>query len=160
MVRARRYPLDPLARLREKQVGDATRLLSEAIRARQEADRGVVEVLARKENADAHTRALGDRERTALERGELRAEDLARAAAWSVRIEADRVDLERRLAKALEEAHAAQTGESSAQGGVGRARADVEVVARDRAKWEDARLKKEDAAEEEAGAEAFRPKSS
>jgi hypothetical protein len=160
MVRGRKYPLDPLARLREKQVGDATRLLSDAIRARQEAERGLVVVLSRKNDAEAHARALGDRERNALERGELRADDLARAAAWSVRVETDRADLERRLAKAVEGAQAAHGGESNAQGEFARARADAEVVARDRAKWEDTRRKKDEAAEEEAGAEAFRPKSS
>ncbi len=158
MTRGRKYPLDLLARLRVKQVDDATRLLSEAIRAREAAEHGAAVVIARREASAEQTRAVGERERRALDRGELRAEDLAHADAWSVRVEAERVDLERRLAKAMEATHAAHEQESDAQGGVARARASSDVVSRDRTRWEDARQKRANLAEEEAGAEAFRPK--
>jgi hypothetical protein len=157
-MRPRKYPLDPLARLREKRVGDATRLLSDAIRARQEAEQREESAQARKDDAAKEVLAVGGRERSALERGELRADDLALGAAWKVRMDADRAELEGQLAKALSQTSAAQAQEGTAQDGVARARADAEVVARDRAKWEEAGRKKEEAAEEEVADEAFRRK--
>ena len=63
-----------------------------------------------------------------------------------------------RLAKALSETRGAQVREVGAQDGVARARADAEVVARDRAKWEEAGRKKDEAAEEESVDEALRGK--
>lgn len=155
-MRSRKYPLDPLASLRAKQVGDAARLLSDAIRARQDAEHAEGALLTQKDEAATEATGLVDRERRALERGELRAEDLARASAWSVRVEAERADLEDRLAKAMSRTRAAHGVEASAQEGVARARADAEVVARNRVKWEDAGRKKDEAVEEEAADEAFR----
>jgi hypothetical protein len=157
-MRPRKYPLDPLARLREKQVGDATKLLSDAIRAREDAQRAEEAATSRRDSAVEDARLLAEREGAALERGELRSEDLARAAAWGVRVEADRVELEQRLARASEGTQAAQDDEAAAQGAIARARADAEVVSRDRARWDEAERKKEQTAEEDAASEAFRGK--
>jgi colicin import membrane protein len=157
-MRPRKYPLDPLARLREKRVGDATRLLSDAIRARQEAERAEDAAQARRDDAVKDARATEDGEERALKSGELRAEDLARGAAWKLRAEAERAELDERLAKALSETRGAQVREVGAQDGVARARADAEVVARDRAKWEEAGRKKDEAAEEDSVDEALRGK--
>lgn len=157
-MRPRKYPLDPLARLRSKQVGDATKLLADAIRAREEAQRAEKAALARRDLAVEDARVLAEREAVALDRGELRAEDLARAAAWSARVEIDRVELERCLARAAEGTQAAEAREEGAQGATARARADAEVVARDRARWDEGERKKRDAVEEEGAAEAFRGK--
>jgi hypothetical protein len=157
-MRPRKYPLDPLVRLRAKLVGDATSLLADAIRARQEAERTEGAALTRRDAAADEVRVVGDMELGALERGELRAEDLARAASWRTGVEVERAELESRLAKAMTQARAAQGNEGNAQDGLARARADAEVVARDRAKWEDAGRRKEEAVEEESVDDAFRGK--
>jgi len=157
-MRPRRYPLDPLARLREKQVGDAAKLLSDAVRTRHDAELREGTALVQRDDAAEEMRTLEDRERGALARGELRAQDLAQAAAWGARVGAERQELERRLAKAADGTKAAQGLERTARDQVARARADAEVVERDRARWADAGRKKDEAAEEETAAEAFRGK--
>jgi hypothetical protein len=157
-MRPRKYPLDPLARLREKQVGDATKLLSDAIRAREDAQRAEEGARARRDSAAHDARLVVEREDGALQRGELRAEDLARAAAWSARVEVDRAELEQHLARAMQGAQTAHAVEETAQDATARARADAQVVSRDRVRWEEAVRKKRDAAEEEGAAEAFRGK--
>ena len=157
-MRPRKYPLDPLARLRDKQVGDATKLLSDAIRAREDAQRAEEAALARRDGAVEDAQIVAAREDGALRRGELRAEDLARAAAWSARVEVDRADLEQRVARTTQGSRAAQAQEETAQNATARARADAQVVARDRARWDEAERKKRDAAEEEGAAEAYRGK--
>jgi len=154
-MRSRKYPLDPLARLRDKQVGDAAKLLSDAIRAREAAQRAEEAALAQRDAAVADARAVQEREDGALGRGELRAEDLARAAAWNARVEEDRAVLEARASVAARAAQAAQAHEGKAKDGVSLARAEAQVIARDRSKWEEAGRKKEEAAEEEGAAEAF-----
>jgi hypothetical protein len=157
-MRPRRYPLDPLAKLRGKEVDSATKLLSDAIRARQEAQRAEEAALARTESAAAESRVVKEGEEAALARGELRAEDLARAAAWRVRDEVDRADLGRRLAQAGQGTLLARGREKDALDVMARVRAEAEVVARDRARWETEARKKDEAVEEEAASEAFKGK--
>jgi hypothetical protein len=157
-MRPRKYPLDLLARLRAKEVDDATQLLADAIRARQEAQRREGLAVAQRDGAEAAARLVGAGERGALERGELRAADLARAATWEAGVAAERAELGDRLAKALSRTHMAQGREGQAQDGVARARADAELVARDRARWDDEVRRKDEAGEEEAADEAFRGK--
>ena len=155
-MRPRKYPLDPLARLRAKQVDDAGRLLAKAVSVRQEAERAEQAAVAERDGAAEVARVVNEGERAALERGELCAADLVRAAAWSVRVEAERAALDLGVKRAADQARAAEGGVGTARDGVARARADAEVVERDRAKWEGAARKKEEAAEEETAAEAFR----
>jgi hypothetical protein len=157
-MRPRKYPLDPLARLRDKQVGDATKLLADAIRAREEAQRVEAAAALRRDQAAEEARGLAEQEDGALVRGELRSQDLAHAAAWNVRVERERVALEERAVRASEGAERAEEREGTALDATARARAEAEVVARDRAKWEDRERKRRDAAEEETAAEAFRGK--
>jgi hypothetical protein len=155
-MRPRRYPLDPLARLREKGVDDATKLLADAIRAREAAQRLEAAALARHDAAEENARVVIEGEEAALDRGELRTADLAMGAAWRARDERERAVLERRLARAVEGTEAASTVEQGAKGAVLNAHAQAEVVARDRTKWEGAERKRSGAAEEEAAAETFR----
>jgi hypothetical protein len=157
-MRPRKYPLDPLARLRGKEVDSATKLLSDAIRARQEAQRAEDAALARTESAAAESRAVTTGEDAALARGELRAADLVQGAAWRARDEIDRAELARGLMQAGKGTLLAHAEEKTAQTRIARARAEAEVVARDRARWEAEGRKKGEAAEEEAVAEAFKGK--
>jgi hypothetical protein len=153
-----KYPLEPLASLREKKADEAGRALATAVAERERAGRAL---RAAEQRREAHARAV-ERVRTeeskALGRGELRAADLARADAWRLRTNAEAAT----LAGAVERALAAETKATqevrAAQGGLALRRAEVNVVASGRARWEAERARHAEAREEEASFEAWRPK--
>jgi hypothetical protein len=155
-MRPKKYPLEPLAKLRAKQVDDATVTLTKAVRAREEAER--VERSHRKVRDDAEAKASETRasERAALERGELRARDLMRGDAWGVRAADERTELEKRVANASNRAQTARGAEEEARGGVTSARAEEDVVERDKGRWEAGERKRADAKEEEEAGETWR----
>jgi hypothetical protein len=153
-----KYPLEPLAAVRETKVKDATAELAGAIRRREDASAARRTAEVRRE---AHTRAaasIRDAERAALDDGRLQAADLARADAWGARVAAERAA----LAGAAERAQAAETGarqeEAAAQGRLGERHADARVVEAHRERWEAERRRGVEARDEEASAEAWRPK--
>jgi hypothetical protein len=155
-MRPPRYPLEPLAKLREEQVDAAVRGLAAAVEGRNVAERARRTVEHRQ---DAHTAAASHvrvAEGEALERGELRAADLARAGAWETRVASER----EAIASDVERAHLAETrardAEHTAQGDVAARKAGAEVVAADQTRWREALRKKGEAKEEEAAEEAFR----
>jgi len=151
-MRPKKYPLEPLAKLRAKKVDDATATLAKAVRAREEAER--VERSNRKVRDDADGKAQAAR--AALERGELRVGDLMRGDAWGVRVADERAELEKRAANSSSRAETARGAEDAARGGVTSARADEEVVERDRGRWEESERKRADAKEEEEASETWR----
>ena len=68
----------PLARLRAKQVDDATRLLSDAIRARQDAERGAAFAQSRRDDAvEGPVRVPATKNKALWPEASSRAEDLA-----------------------------------------------------------------------------------
>ena len=157
-MRRPQYPLEPLANVRERQVDDAVRGLATAVSQREAAARHARSV---EQAAESHAAAV-DRtkraEREALGRGELRAADLAHAHAWELRMEAERaaLDVEGERARAAESV--AGEAEQRSREELARRRADAEVIAKDRGRWEAVQQKRAEAKEEEATAEAFRPK--
>ena len=159
-MRPRRYPLDPLARVREIKVDDAARALAEAVRAREEAALRLAQATRRKEDAEAEARALREGEQGALERGELTVADLMRADAWGTRVKAEQTELVRREDEAATREDAAQGDESRARVNVAERKADAELVERDRVRWVDGERRRADAKDEEAAADAWRPKQS
>jgi hypothetical protein len=159
-MRPKKYPLEPLAHVRAKQVDDAARALGEAARAREEASHKRALAEKRRDEAEAAARALRDAEQEALERGELTVADLMRGDAWGVRVKAEQEELARRAADSAAKEGAARKGESSARAHVAGRKADAELVERDRARWTDAERRRADAKEEEAAADGWRPKRS
>ncbi len=155
-MRPKKYPLEPLAKLRAKQVDDATLTLAKAVRAREEAER--VERSNRKvrDDAEAKAKAAREAERAALERGELRAGDLMRGNAWGSRVTDEHAELEKRVVNAANRAQTARGAEDEARGGVTSAKAEEEVVDRDRGRWETGERKRADAKEEEEASETWR----
>jgi hypothetical protein len=155
-MRPPRYPLEPLARLREEQVDAAVRGLATAVAGRSAAEDARRTAEHRR---DAHAEAAArvrEAERVALRRGELRAGDLARAGAWEVRVASEHEAMASEVGRALGvEAQACDT-ERKAQGETASRKADAEAVATDRTRWHDALRKKGEAREEEAAEEAFR----
>jgi hypothetical protein len=155
---ARKYPLDALARVRGARVDAASRSLAVATRAREEAAAKRLGAQAKKDGHEQGVRATKATERTALEDGTLHAGDLARADAWGLRAALEG----QALAATLEQARA---GESKAAEAHAKARretaersAEERVVARHREAWDAARRAAVDAADEEAAAEAWRPR--
>ena len=89
-----RYPLEPLADLREKKAEEATRRLAEAVRKREAAARTLRAAEARREAHGAGRLARFARPSSRPSRGaSSRAQDLARADAWAIRVAAERASL-------------------------------------------------------------------
>ena len=159
-MRPKKYPLDPLVQVRAKQVDDAARALGEAARAHEEAARLRAGADQRRDQAEADAQALRDRERGALERGELTVADLMRGDAWGVRVKAEQDELARRALESAKKEGIARDGEGAARTHVAARKADAEIVDRDRTRWTDEERKRADAKEEEAAADGWRPRRS
>jgi hypothetical protein len=157
-MRRRRYPLEPLAELRDRRVDQAVHELAASIAGRDEAERSR---RAAEESRSSHNSAAQRArvaEADALARGELRVSDLARADAWELRVAAERAALTAEVDRARGAEHRAREGEHAARGEVASRQADAEVIEKDRARWADAQRRQSDARDEEAASEAWRPK--
>jgi hypothetical protein len=153
-----KYPLEPLAELREKKADEAKRRLAEAVRKREAAARTLRAAEMRREAQARAVLAVRKAELEALARGELRAQDLARADAWAIRAAAERKVLGGAVDRAASAEAKARDDERAAQGAMATQRAEVRVVTLHRARWDDQRLRGLEAREEEAASEAWRPK--
>jgi len=154
----RKYPLDPLAKLRHRQVDAATHELAKAVGARHEAEKKRAGADAAVEQADASARAARDEEREALEKGELRAGDLHRAQTWEVGVAAERKRLAESAAAAAQGEEKARRAEAGAQGALASREADAKVVDEDKARFVAREAQRTLAKEEEASAEAHEAK--
>lgn len=150
-----KYPLDPLARLRSKQVEDATTVLAASVRARESA---ATEREAAERKRDVHE-AHAARERRAsmdaLGRGELCAGDLMQKHAWEhrVRTEAEELALGVDGARSLE--CSACEAETRAQSAAAQRKAESDAVAKDEARWRKERSSRAESRDEDAAAEAW-----
>lgn len=155
---ARKYPLDPLATVREQHVDEATRALAAAVRAREAAERAAQAARAEEERAAAQAQAVRDAERGKLEQGQLTAADLQRADAWGFAVAEEKRRLQEHAARAAQAETEARAGETRGRAEVSTRKADAEVVEKDRAKWTEQVRKDALGREEEEAAEAWRPK--
>lgn len=154
----RKYPLHPLVDLRAKQVDEAARDLAKAVDARQTAERAREAAEAARVRAEEKARALREEERVALDQGMLRAGDLHRAQAWEIGVSEERKKLVQQAVSAQQGEQKAREKEDGARGNLAEREADAEVVEKDEAKFVAREQKRELAKEEEAAAEAWRPK--
>ena len=157
-MRRPKYPLEPLAELRDRRIDAAVGELAGAVREREKAERARAEAEQRRTSHEAASAEVRRGEADALARGELRAADLTRGGAWELRIAAERAKQDETVDRARGEEGRAIAGEKDAKGKVASAEADAKVVSRDREKWNDAVRRREEAREEEAAAEAWRRK--
>ncbi len=155
---SKKYPLDPLVKVRAQAVDTATRALAESIRAREAAERRERVAEDEKRRAEEDACALREAERAKLEQGELKVVDLMRADAWGVAVEAEHERLEQQVQRASEEVRQACAGEGAARAGVASRKAEAEIVEKDRAKWQGRVRREADARQEEEAAEVWRPK--
>jgi hypothetical protein len=155
---AKKYPLDPLAKLREQHVDAATRELADAVRAREAAERRARAAKEEQEQAEARARAVQAAEQAKLERGELKVADLMRADAWGVAVAEEKRRLDADVERATTAASEARAGEAERRTVVAARKADAEVIEKDRAKWTEQARKDALVREEEEAGEAWRPK--
>jgi hypothetical protein len=153
-----KYPLEPLVALREKKVDEATSELAAAMRRHEAAARVLRTAEARREAQARVVAELRAAELEALSQGELRARDLARGDAWGSRVAVERETLVANVERAGAAEVEARQDERKAQAGVATRRADARVVEGHRERWDTERRKVVEAREEEASAEAWRPK--
>jgi hypothetical protein len=150
----RKYPLDPLLELRERQVDDAARELAKAAAAREKAESAKRAAEAARETAEERAARAREEEREALARGELRAGDLMRAQAWEVGVADEQKRLAQQVATAEQTETKARVEESGARGALATRQADAEVVEKDKDRFVTNERKKQLAKEEEAAEEA------
>jgi hypothetical protein len=153
-----KYPLEPLARLRDDKAGQAARALAGSVRAREGAARGVRAAEVRRDAHVAAVSAVHTGELEALAKGELCARDLARSDAWGVRVGAEKAALAGVVERARATETKARADEAAAQHLLTSRQADAKVVDGHRRHWEGEVARRLEAREEEASFEAWRPK--
>jgi hypothetical protein len=150
-----KYPLEPLLEHRERRVEDATAELGDAVRAVEQAEiaraRAEAERMAEEKRAERILAAESD----LLAKGELRAVDLARAQAWEHGERARLAELAAAEGRAAGAVDAARGAEQDARAALAQKKADRDVVAKDEARFVDARKREHEAREEEAAEEAW-----
>jgi hypothetical protein len=132
----RKYPLDPLRRVREQAVDQKVRELSDSLRHVESAQSEVERTERRQRELESAVEATTAAERRRLWQGELTAADLARQAAWGVAKAIDRAE----HARAVEHAHAhkaaAEVETTRRQGELAQAKASAELVAKHHQRWQ------------------------
>jgi hypothetical protein len=155
MPRNPKYPLEPLREHRDRKVDAATAQLGDAVRARESA--ADAKRRAEQERADVRARAAAVRadEAQRLASGTLQVADLARAQAWEHGASAELDDLGRAIARADSNLGAACAAEIAARVDLAQKKADLDVVAKDEARFTLGVRRAREASEEEAADEAF-----
>jgi dTMP kinase len=153
-----RYPLEPLARLRESRIEAAERALARATAARVAAQQTRTDAERAAEEHRRTTLALRAAEREALARGELRALDLAREDAWAARRAAEAVRMAGDAAEARAAEERARSAEQSARAAAASCAADARVVRDHRERWARERRATAEGVEDDAAIEAWRAK--
>lgn len=155
MPRNPKYPLEPLREHRDRKVELATAQLGEAVRSREAADDAKRRAEQERVEAAARAAAVRDDEAARLANGELRVADLARAQAWEHATSAEMANLEHAVDRADTEVGAARDREAGARTELAQKKADLDVVAKDRARFDAGVRRAQDANEEESAEEAF-----
>jgi hypothetical protein len=158
-MRPKKYPLEPLARVRRAQLDESARALADAVRAREEAEQKRLAAEREARARAARSEAARETESEALRQGELSVADLQRQGAWEVRVQAEEREAGRVLRDLTAEEATRRSGEASAKAGVTSGEAELKVVLEHRSQWQDAKERADEAVEEEVAAEAWRPRS-
>ena len=152
------YPLDPLLRVREARVDDATRAVAEAVHEVDATRDARAAAEAARLRAGEAAQAIRASERDVLEEGGLTAADLARADAWEAKIRDDDRRLFDAAARAAEAESRAVLDEARARAELAKYKVDADVVSKDRDAWTNEVRRRVEAKEEEDAEEAWRRK--
>jgi hypothetical protein len=155
MPRNPKYPLEALREHRDRNVEAATSQLGEAIRVRESAGEAKERAETERARAEARAAAVRNDEAARLANGDLRVEDLARAQAWEHGASAEFDDLGRAVERAEGRLVAARDAETGARAALAQKKADLDVVAKDEARFDERTRRAREAAEEEAADEVF-----
>jgi hypothetical protein len=150
--------LSSLKKVREHAVDRAVRTLGDAVDARRGA--GAARIAA-EEALGAHGEALAaaaGRERQALERGVLRASDLAEGAAWTARAKADLDGLTARVVEARRTEEGLLAREDRARAELAARKVGADLVATTISRRAAERRKAAEVRAEQAASEAWRPR--
>lgn len=150
----RKYPLEPLRKLRADEVDEKARELSEAARGRAEAVRERARREHQRDEYVARTDAEAKAERELLEAGELSARDLNWAASWKLRVEGEKANLSHNVTMAKQVEEKAREDEAEKLVHLAEKKAEAEAVEHDRERWKRARDRAIEAREDEAAEEA------
>ena len=159
MPRNPKYPLATLREHRDHKVESATAELGDAVRAREAADDAKRAADRDREEAEARAAAVRDDEAGRLARGELRADDLARAQAWEYAARAELTDLAHAADRASGHLDAKRDAEADARASLAHEKADLDVVVKDEARFDQQVHRARDVAEEQAAEEVFAARS-
>jgi len=155
-MRGKKYPLEPLRRLKKERAEAKTRELGAAIATRETVQRRREEAESERDSARARANAVREEERAALEKGELFARDLMRGGAWEQRVSAEDQARARGIEKARSAEDDARKVEARAQGTAAVAHSEEKATARHEQRWVATARKAEESREEDALAEAVR----
>jgi hypothetical protein len=156
-VPPKRSLLDALVHVRERRADDAKQRFAAAIQEREAEERRREATEASRDGTRAAHDAVRQTEREALARGDLSAEDLARAHAWEVRAREEQTQADRRVEQAKEREGAARSKEGQARSELSERSAERDVVDTHRGRLEARERAVADAKDEELAAEAWRP---
>ena len=156
----KKYPLESLVRVRKQREDAALSSHAAHITARALAERTRREAEEERACAEALAQRVREHERCALDRGELRVGDLMHADAWEARVKVEGERLARGVLEAASHESSARDAEARSRQELAHKKADVQVVEKDRARWADEKRRGEEAKDEEAAQEAWRPKRS
>jgi hypothetical protein len=154
----KKYALEPLRRVREEAERHAKEELARAVQAREEATRARAAGEAERDAALRRAESLRAQERERLAQGVLSAADLARQDAWEAGARAARVAAESRVRELASREAAAAEAENLRRSDLGARMRDLELVEKDKERWEEARRARGEAVDEAEGADAWRPK--
>jgi hypothetical protein len=154
----KKYPLEPLARLKEERAEQKTRELGKALSSRETAQKKREGAEAKREAARTSASRVRNEERAALANGALSVRDLMQANAWESRVATEDLERTREVDRALAAEGEAKAAETRVRGDLAQAQAESEVIRRHHERWSAAVKKDDEGREEEALAEAFRPK--
>jgi hypothetical protein len=157
-MRSPKYPLASLVLLRENEVDQSANELAGRVKASELAERAREAAERSRELHDESTARTRAAEDVALARGVLRAADLARADAWEARAALESRALSTEVARERTNEQQARKNELEAQAQLAGRQAAAQVVAKDRARWNEGQRKQAEARDEEASSEAWRPK--
>ena len=148
-----KYPLTPVREDRDRKVDAATAELGGSVRAREVADAEKRAAERRREEAEARVAAVRHDEAERLARGELRVADLARGQAWEHGARAEIAVLAQAVERADGRLEATRDTEGVARAALAQKKADLDVIAKDQARFDDEARRAREAADEEAADE-------
>ncbi len=153
-----KYALDPVREVRAAAERSAREALARAVEAREAATRSRRSAEAEREDADRRATAARAGEQALLASGALSVADLGRHDAWEAGVrEARAADDERIVQLSAREVEASHV-ENLRRSELGDRMRALELVEKDKERWEDARRRRREAADEAEGADAWRPK--